>query len=134
MEPMKIENDLIDEYTSPCTVIANKNETVLELMRKMGEYDVRHIPVVENNKAIGLVTERDLKLVINLATGRALTADEVMITEPFVVNYGESLRDVVFEMSRRKVGSALVLDARSEDIGIFTSTDALNALVEVLTV
>ena len=133
MEAMKIESYLIDEYTSPCTVTASKEETVLELMRKMGDHDVRHIPVVENNKAIGLVTERDLKLVINLATGRALTADEVMITEPFVVKPGEALRDVVFEMSKRKVGSALVLDAECEDIGIFTSTAALNALVEVLT-
>ena len=35
-------------------------------------------------------------------------------------------------MSSKKLGSAIVLDEQGDLAGIFTTTDALNALVEVI--
>jgi acetoin utilization protein AcuB len=47
--------------------------------------------------------------------------------------YGsENLGEVALQLSSQKVGSALVLDESGEIYGIFTTTDALNALVEIL--
>ena len=32
----------------------------------------------------------------------------------------------------KKIGSAVIVDSNADDIGIFTTTDALNALIEIL--
>lgn len=41
------------------------------------------------------------------------------------------LLDVVFHLSEEKIGSAIITDDGKLD-GIFTTTDALNALVDIL--
>ena len=55
-----------------------------------------------------------------------------MTADPYTVSIEANLDDVAFEMSRNKYGSAIVMDNNDEVYGIFTSTDALNALIEVL--
>ena len=54
-----------------------------------------------------------------------------MQKEPYLVSADTKLSEVAFYMSKNKYGSALVMNPDG-DLGIFTSTDALNALVEVL--
>jgi len=51
---------------------------------------------------------------------------------PYVVESGTPLDQVALEMSNRKIGSAIVRNFDSFNYGIFTSTDALNALIEVV--
>ena len=52
--------------------------------------------------------------------------------DPLTVSSGTSLIDAAFEMSEVKIGSLIVNDEHGRVMGIFTSTDGLNALVEVL--
>jgi len=132
MKQEMLDNLIIDEYTSFCAYTGHPGESVLDMMREMKEHNIRHLPIVRDKVVLGIVTDRDLNLVINSEEGRKLTAEDVMIPEPFVVKAGTSLRDVVFEMSEKKIGSAIVENYENDDIGIFTSVDALNALVEVL--
>jgi CBS domain-containing protein len=132
MEQKLLENLIIDEFTSFCTFTGNPDQTCLDLMRTMKEHRVRHLPIIENNEVIGIVTERDLNLIINSDHGRKLIARDAMVTDPFIVKSGAALRDVVFDMSEKKVGSAIVKNFENKSFGIFTSVDAMNALIEVL--
>ena len=54
-----------------------------------------------------------------------------MKKDPYIVDSTTKLSEVAFYMAKHKYGSALVQEPDGE-LGIFTSTDALNALVEVL--
>ena len=54
-----------------------------------------------------------------------------MSLEPLMVYANDKLSDVAFQLSSAKIGSAIVLDEDSKIFGIFTTTDALNALVEI---
>ena len=132
MKQEMIDNLTVDEFTSICTYRAHPDECVLEMMREMKEHNIRHLPIVDGTKVLGMVTDRDLNLVINSEEGRAYKAKDVMVEGPFVVQAGSSLRDVVFKMSEQKIGSAIVENFENNGIGIFTSVDALNALVEIL--
>ena len=54
-----------------------------------------------------------------------------MVRDPLTVSSEMPLDEVAFEMSTRKVGSVIVNDENDELLGIFTVTDALNALIEI---
>jgi acetoin utilization protein AcuB len=54
-----------------------------------------------------------------------------MASDPVTVNSQASLDVVAFEMSQNKIGSVLVNDENEKFLGIFTVTDALNALIEI---
>jgi acetoin utilization protein AcuB len=131
MKQEMLENLLVDEYTSICSYTGKCDDKVIDLMRNMRENDIRHLPIIQSNEVVGIVTDRELNLVINSEDGRELTAADVMVPEPFTVKAGTPLREVVFEMSNLKIGSVIV-ENFEDDYGIFTSIDALNALVEVL--
>ena len=55
-----------------------------------------------------------------------------MTPAPYTVLPDTPLDEVVYNMSKQKIGSTIVKSDEDEYIGIFTSTDALNALLEVL--
>ena len=132
MEQELLENLIIDEFTSLCTHHGNPEQTAMAAMRQMKEHNIRHLPIIEDGEIKGIVTDRELNLVINSPENRELKAKEIMIEEPYIVQAGTSLRNVVFEMSRKKIGSAIIENFEGDKIGIFTSIDALNALVELL--
>ncbi|HEX5954088.1 MAG TPA: CBS domain-containing protein, partial [Rhodanobacteraceae bacterium] len=57
---------------------------------------------------------------------------DIMATDPISVLADTPLDEVAFDMSERKIGSVLVYEESGEYLGIFTVTDALNALIEIV--
>ena len=55
-----------------------------------------------------------------------------MAEHPLTVSASLPLDEVAYAMSERRVGSAIVNDEKGELLGIFTATDALNALIEIV--
>jgi acetoin utilization protein AcuB len=121
----------VDEYTTPSPVTVDADTPMCDLIELMQDKEIRHIPVVSADAAIGIISDRDVRMVMNVEGAQALRARDLMHADPFTVESGTSLEDVVFAMSKNKIGSAIVND-NGNIVGIFTSTDALNALVEVL--
>ncbi|HOL38593.1 MAG TPA: CBS domain-containing protein, partial [Rubrivivax sp.] len=58
-------------------------------------------------------------------------ARDLLRTDPVSVRADTPLDDVAYVMSDRKIGSVIVTEADGSFLGIFTVTDALNALIEV---
>lgn len=122
----------VEEYTSVNPITATVDTSFLELLKLMKTNGVRHIPILENGKLAGIVSQRDLKVVYAVSRKESFTAKDLMVEDPFVVPNDMCLDEVAMQMSERKIGSAIVEDSEGEIYGIFTSTDALNALIEVL--
>ena len=127
----KIKNLTVEEFTTPCPKVVAPDTELNELERLMQEENFRHIPVQENDKLVGIISERDVFSSYRADNGNTLLAKDIMQKDPYLVDSGTKLSEVAFDMSKNKYGSALVKTADGE-LGIFTSTDALNALVEVL--
>ena len=85
-------------------------------------------------RIVGVISERDIKLVLGLDPNceRQVQAEHIMSENPISVNTAAPLDEVAFTMSQKKIGSVLVYDDADEFYGIFTSTDALNALIEIV--
>lgn len=122
----------IDEYTSPINGSVREDTSFTQIYELMMTERIRHVPVVKDRKPIGIISDRDVKLIKGFEKGLDLKAKDIMVEDPYCVQVGTSLDEVAFEMSRRKIGSALVVNDSGELEGIFTSTDGLNALIEVL--
>ena len=123
----------IRRFMTPSPHTISMRQTLAEAHQAMRERGVRHLPVVADGKLVGVVSQRDLYLLETLRgvdVGRELV-EEAMSDEPFVVAPDSLLEEVAEAMAKNKHGSALVVDSATL-VGIFTSTDALRALVILL--
>jgi acetoin utilization protein AcuB len=123
----------IHRFMTPTPHTISTRQTLAEAHQAMRERGVRHLPVVVDGRVVGVVSQRDLYLLETLRgvdVGRELV-EEAMSDEPFVVAPDASLDEVAEAMANSKHGSALVVDGAML-VGIFTSTDALRALVALV--
>ena len=99
----------------------------------MRESNIRHLPVVNTKgSVIGLVSDRDIRLVSCLPKNFICTVDDVMTPAPYLVQKGAPLNQVVSEMRIRKYGAAIVVDDIGQVCGVFTTTDALSVLSDLV--
>jgi len=100
----------------------------------MREQHIRHLPVLHQGKVVGIVTDRDLRLVETLrdVDPTKVAVSEAMTPDPYVVTPEASLDEVVSTMAAKKYGSAVVSD-HGHVVGIFTTVDACSAFAELLT-
>ena len=88
-------------------------EPLREIERLMSKHQIRHMPVQEAGRVVGVVSERDLRLVkrASLRTGReeALKACDLAREDPYVVEFETPLDEVVKTMADRRIGSAIVI-------------------------
>jgi acetoin utilization protein AcuB len=97
----------------------------------MQEYGIRHLPVIEEGEVVGVVSERDILSNSGKNWSKMMKIRDVMNPSILSAHENDSLGEVAFELSSQKKGSAIILDNNGELAGIFTTTDALNALVEI---
>ncbi len=103
-----------------------------EALEFLTECGVRHLPIVEDNKLIGLVSERDLRACTALPQVEKLTVGDIMKRNVYVAERSTPLREIVGTMQERKIGSTVIVNRSSEVLGIFTVIDALGILGEFL--
>ena len=103
-----------------------------ELMR---EHKVRHLPVTENGKLKGVVSDRDIKLMLgpDFAYPKAdeLRVRHTMVAESYIVDLSTPLQAVLSHMAEHRLGSALVT-RKGKLAGVITSTDACRGFAEFL--
>ena len=99
----------------------------------MLDQGIRHLPVLDGGKIVGLLSERDLLLVESLpgVNPTDVRVEEAMVQNVFTVEPETPVGEVVETMIERKLGSALVTEGERV-IGVFTTIDALRALHELL--
>lgn len=120
------------EYTTPTPITVGPEEPLDRIVNLMTEGGFRHIPVTDGNRPIGIISERDIRVLQRHVVNPRLNARDIMTPGPHTIKQDMQLDRAAYDLSRYKIGSALVVDDSGELIGIFTSTDALNALIEVV--
>jgi acetoin utilization protein AcuB len=98
----------------------------------MERHNIRHLPVMEGDKLLGIISENDVRLV-EAVPGVDLAHVTIarVLTAPTCVWGETSLDEVAEEMAKSKVDCVVVLGGHGVQ-GIFTSSDALRALGDVL--
>jgi acetoin utilization protein AcuB len=99
-----------------------------ELMR---DRKIRHLPVMENGRLVGVLSDRDLRGVL-LSPGLAGAAvSELMSERPITITPDAAVEDAASVLVARKIGCLPVVEGERL-VGIVTETDLLAVLVELL--
>jgi acetoin utilization protein AcuB len=119
----------IREHMSPEPYTIGAEQTLERAVEVMRKHRVRHLPVLEARRLVGILSERDVALVSAMAgvDPSAVPVSEAMTPDPYATTPDAPLAKVVHEMARRKLGAAVVLDDGAV-LGIFTAVDALALL------
>ena len=116
---------------SPHTIGAD--QPLANVKRMMAAHGIRHLPVLQEGKCIGLVSDRDVKLAyaVDGSAATELTAAGVCSGDVYTVTPDEPFKDVAAHLARTGIGSVVVV-AGAKVVGIFTTTDACRVLSETL--
>lgn len=121
-------------------VVVTPDVPVKEAMRILQEKRIRHLPVVEEGRLVGIITDRDLRSVapspatslsiyeINYLLDK-LTVKEVMTKKVFTVSPETELEEAARLILGRRIG-ALPVVKDGTLVGIITETDLLRAFLE----
>ena len=115
--------------------------TIREALRILRDLDVRHLPVVnEDRELVGMVSDRDLRglpLEIELADRKTVALDTpvstLMSSDVMEVETETSLADAIDLMLDSKVGALPVVDDRGVLVGIVSYVDLLREFLRALT-
>lgn len=99
--------------------------------RLMEQHGIRHLPVIEDGRLVGILSERDLRIAA-LAGFDQMHVDDVMTTDVCVASPNAPIDAIIEGMAERKLGSVVVTDPEGLIEGIFTTVDALAAFGDVL--
>lgn len=117
---------------SPTTI---PPETSLqEAYRIMHEKSIRHLPVVEAGRLVGVITDRDLRLATSALAKHPFAPDAqvsgVMAKQPRCAAPLDSVEEAARTMRELKIGCLPVLDG-DDLVGIVTGIDLLDALLRL---
>ncbi len=123
----------IADFMTPSPHSVAVDRSLEDAHRLMRHHKIRHLPVLEGGRLVGIVTERDLALLElrGNVLARDVEVEEAMSPEVFVVAPDASLLEVSLQMWKHKWGSVVVMEDR-EVVGVFTTVDAMRALATLL--
>ncbi len=123
----------IDDCMAPSPYVIQRDQTMAEAHALMDQYKIRHLPVLDGETLVGMVSIRDLHVLAAVAhvDPTNVTVGKAMHPDPYTVQRGTDLKEVVANLGARKFGSAIVLDG-SKVVGVFTTVDAMRVLTNLL--
>jgi len=124
---------------SPITIKRDDSfQTALNLLRQGG---VRHLPVMEGKKLVGILTDRDLRQASpSPATSLSMyeikyLLDKILVEDIMVKNVITAPPTATIEFAAKllyenKIGALPIVNEKGELLGIITETDILETFVE----
>ncbi|MEK6579389.1 MAG: CBS domain-containing protein [Bdellovibrionota bacterium] len=123
----------IDKFMTPMPHTIGMDIPIKKALEIMREHGIRHLPVQEGGKLVGVLTDRDIKLAASFQGASELIVEDVMTPDPFTTHPEASLDYVVSQMAEHKYGCAVVQQENKKIVGIFTATDGMRVFAEILT-
>lgn len=119
-------SDLISVKTTDQVIVA------IELMTKN---DIGSVVVTEDEKPVGILTERDIlkKVCAKELSAKAITAREVMSKPLITIKADSRLGEAALLMTRKNVRRLLVID-KEKVVGIITQKDITRGTLETFMV
>ena len=128
---------LIEEIMKTDVYTLQPNQTVQDVVDLFEEKQIRHAPVVDNGKVVGVVTERDLKdaLPSRFSVSPKINAYEKLVSEimaknPITAHPLDFVEESALIFYEQKIGCLPVV-SHDKLVGFLTETDLLYKYIEL---
>jgi len=143
---MKMKGDSImfikDRMTKdPYTI--QVNASINALMALMRERNLKKVPVLDGDKLVGIITDRDVERVspskattlsifeINYLLSKS-TVKDAMTKNVFTASPDDHIEDAAVLMRDQRISALLVVDENKKLVGIVTESDLFDSLIDML--
>lgn len=134
------EKTKVSEWMTSNVLTTRRNTSISSAHQVMRENNIRRLPVVENNKLVGIITIGDVREAspsdattlsiweLNYLWAQ-LTVEKVMSRNVYAVKPDTLMLDAAEIMLEHKVSGLPVLNEHNELIGIITESDIFRMLI-----
>ena len=132
----------VSHYMTQKLITATPEMSVKQAFLLMRTHRVRHIPVVEGEDLVGIISDRDLRRprwaeqvedwTSYYQVDENHTVSDIMSRNPETVRASDEIRKAVTIFRERRYGALPVLNKDGELVGILSAQDLLSALDELL--
>ena len=133
----------VSRYMTQKLITATPQMSVKQAFLLMRTHRVRHIPVVDGEKLVGIISDRDLRRqrwadqvddwTSYYHIDENHSVEDVMTRTPETVRASDDILRAVHIFRERRYGALPVLNKDGDLIGILSAQDLLGALEEMLT-
>ena len=134
-------NDPIKHIMSETVHSVQKGQPISEVFKILHDHSIHHVPVLDGERLVGLVSSTDL---MRLSMGvQGYASDQmwsfidsqhelidVMTADPKTLNESDVVRDAAQALSNGAYHSLPITDRESKLVGMVTSTDLIRYLCE----
>lgn len=131
MRLLKLKNDSINQIIKRA-IIASPNTTLLDARSMLLRHRISRLVVVENEKPVGIITEKDLVKTIYKINGKTIEnirISEIIKKRLVTVTEDATLYDCARIMLDHKISSIIVLQKDGKLHGIITKTDLISVFL-----
>jgi acetoin utilization protein AcuB len=123
---------LIDDIVQTDLVTVEPRATLTHVLHVLNRKGVRHVPVVEDGRLVGIISDRDIKSALALSLGpdgpdSYRTAGQIMTRDPITIAPMFPVEEAARVMLANRISALPVVDG-TRLIGIVTETDLLRLL------
>lgn len=132
----------VTDYMTSKVISVSPDTGIREAFFQMKGHHIRHLPVLEKGKLVGIVSDRELRrpdwVDESLDIAHAYYLDDkmsvrdVMIRKVHVIHTYDSLRKAARLLLDNKIGAAPVLDKTEHLVGMLSAVDLLRALADMI--
>jgi CBS domain-containing protein len=105
--------------------------TVYEALKLMGEKNIGALPIIEEGKLKGIVSERDYarKVILQGKSSKSTPVSEIMTTNVITVSLENSIEDCMELMSNRRIRHLPVVD-NGAVVGLLSVSDIVKIIIQ----
>lgn len=111
-----------------CVAMSTLVKEAIELIKKLG---VRHLPVVDGPRLVGIVSDRDLRACYGEGRADTELIGSIMVPDPVVVREEETMGKVAEHMVSQRISSLPVVRGKHV-VGIVTLADLIDHCIDTL--
>lgn len=112
----------VQSIMTTTVISASPDVSVRDAMQLIDDNDIRHLPIIEQGRLVGIVSDRDLR---TFERDDTTSLREVMSHDPLCMDGHESIEAAIDVMLEYKVGALPVIGADGEFVGIVSYIDVL---------
>jgi acetoin utilization protein AcuB len=122
---------LVGQIMSRTIVTISPDKRVGQALKLMQKHQIRHLPVMAQDRMVGWITSRDLREVLLASMLEEIKVEDVMVQAPLSVTPDTDVEEAARLIHEHKIGGMPVMEG-NRLVGVITMLDLISAFITML--